>query len=257
MASTSKGVPQYMQIAGTIREQIRAGTLQPGEQVPSAPSLCEQYDVSMITAKNALNLLKSEGVVYAVPGKATYVADNTRLIRTAPQRYFQRRERTYVQETERAGLRPTSEHSTETVTATRWIAQRLEIQEGDAVTATTYRISAGEHPVAVSTSWEPQAVTAGTPIAHPHEGPHGNDGLNARFAAIGWTVEQVEEHLLVRQPSPEERDDLRLAPEVPVVEIRQTVRATQDGDDLTAIEAADIVYASDRYEFRYIMDRPR
>jgi len=30
-------------------------------------------------------------------------------------------------------------------------------------------------------------------IEHPHEGEYAESDLNARFAAIGWTVEQVEE----------------------------------------------------------------
>ncbi|HYH31776.1 MAG TPA: hypothetical protein VD903_15465 [Pseudonocardia sp.] len=38
-------------------------------------------------------------------------------------------------------------------------------------------------------------------IEHPHEGEYAESDLNARFAAIGWTVEQVEEHIVVREPT--------------------------------------------------------
>jgi GntR family transcriptional regulator len=123
---------------------------------------------------------------------------------------------------------------------------------------TTYRIFADDRPMSSSTSWEPRAITKGTPVELPHEGPHANDGLYARFASIGWTVEQVEEQIIVRKPDPIESKELAIPDDVHVAEIRQTVRAVKDGtDNLINIEAADIVFPADRYEFRYLMDRPR
>jgi GntR family transcriptional regulator len=254
----SRRTPEYAKIASDLREAIKVGTLAPDEQVPSASALCERYSVSMITAKSALNLLRSEGLVYAIAGKGTFVAPRRRMIRTAPHRYFQRTERTYVHEAERAGMRPDVEHATATISASEWIAQRLDIEPGDPVTETAYRTFSDGRPMSASRSWEPLAVTRGTVIEHPHEGEYAESGLNARFAAIGWTVEQVEEHIVVRDPTATERDDLRIPPGVPVAEIRQTVRALQDAaDDLVPVEAADVVFPTDRYEFRYLMDRPR
>jgi len=254
---SQKRGPVYVKIANDLREQIKIGTLQPDQPVPSAAALCERYGVSMITAKSALNLLRSEGLVYGVAGKATFVAPQRRMIRTAPHRYFQRSERTYVHEAERAGVTPGAQHSTDVITADGWISQRLDIEEGEEVTATTYRVFADGRPMSSSVSWEPRSITRGTPIEHPHEGAHAEQGLNARFAAIGWTVEQVEERLVVRDPSAAESEALVIPSGVPVVEIRQTVRAVQDGkDDLVPVEAADIIFPADRYEFRYLMDRP-
>lgn len=257
-SESTRETPQYVQIAARIRDKIKNGALQPGDPVPSAPSLCTEYGVSMMTAKSALNLLKNEGAVYGIPGKGTYVADNTRIVRTAPDRYFRQRERTYIQETERSGITPLVEHETIIEPATKWVAQRLEIAEGDSVVATSYRVLIDGHQVSMSTSWEPLAITEGTPIEHPHEGPLGDSGLDARFGSIGWNLEQLEEHLFVRDPTPSEKVALNLAPNIPVVELRQTVRATQNnGTELVPIEAAEVVYAANRYEFRYTMDRPR
>jgi GntR family transcriptional regulator len=259
--STSTGgrrVPEYAKIANDIRDMIKAGTLAPDDLVPSAAALCDRYDVSMITAKSALNLLRTEGLVYAVAGKGTFVAPQRRMIRTAPHRYFQRAERTYIHEAERAGMRPDVEHTTTTIPATEWIARRLDITPGDPVTQTAYRTFSDGRPMSASQSWEPLAITRGTAIEHPHEGDYAESGLNARFAAIGWTLEQVEEHIIVREPTTEEREHLSIPPSIPVAEIRQTVRATHgDEDDLVPVEAADIVFPTDRYEFRYLMDRPR
>lgn len=257
-AANRQRVPNYERIARDIREEIRAGVLRPDEAVPSAAALCEQYSVSMITTKKALNILRSEGMVYAIAGKGTFVAANRRMIRTAPQRYFRRTERTYVQEAEQAGQTPRAEHETALESATSWMAQRVEIETGDSVMVTRYRILADERPMSMSVSWEPLAITGGTVIEHPHDGLYANSGLNSRFAAIGWTIEQVEEHLIVRPPEPTEKSELTIPPDVHVVEIRQTVRAVREGtDNLVPVEAADIIFPADRYEFRYLMDRPQ
>ncbi|MEU9890925.1 GntR family transcriptional regulator [Sphaerisporangium sp. NPDC051011] len=250
--------PAYIRIASDLREQITSGTLMPNDPVPSAAALCQQYDVSMITAKSALNLLRTEGLVYAKAGKGTYVAENRRMTRTAPHRYFEGRERTYVQEAERAGLRPEARHQTTVTPATDTVAQRLEITAGQQVMTTEYRIFAGERPMSKSVSWEPLSITGATIIEHPHQGEHANSGLNARFAAIGWTIEQVEENLIVRPPTPEEAEELAIPEGVHVLEVHQTVRATQEGtDNLVPVEAAVIVFPTDRYQFTYLMDRPR
>lgn len=250
--------PAYVRIAADIREQVRTGQLQADDPVPSASALCDQHGVSMITAKNALNLLRTEGLVYGVAGKGTFVAPNRRMIRTAPHRYFQRADRTYVQEAERAGAKPEAQHESGKIAASDWVAQRLDITPGDQVMATNYWVYADGRPMSTSTSWEPLALTRSTAIEHPHEGEYASSGLNARFAAIGWTVDQVEEHLVIRPPHAEEREVLSVPADVHVVEVRQTVRAVQDDtDNLVPVEAADIVFPSDRYEFRYLMDRPR
>ncbi|RSN27488.1 hypothetical protein DL990_30400 [Amycolatopsis sp. WAC 01416] len=256
--SQGKAVPQYMQIADDLRQQIRAGLLQVDAPVPSAAALCEQHRVSMITSKKALQVLQSEGLVYTVPGKGTYVAKLDRMIRTMPYRHFEQEERTYVREAGRAGRTPSAKHDTHEVPATEWVAQRLDISPGERVTETTYRVFADRHPMSMSTSWEPRSITGGTVIEHPHEGPHGTHGLNARFAAIGWTISHIQERLIVRPPTAFETSELAIPADVHVVEVRQTVLATQgDSDDLIPVEAADIIFPSDRYEFVYMMDRPQ
>jgi GntR family transcriptional regulator len=254
----SRRVPEYERIASDLRRQIRDGVLGPDEQLPSAAALCDRYGVSMITAKNAINVLRSEGLIYGIPGKGTFVTAQRRLVRSAPHRYFQSDLPTYILEAERAGMRPDVEHLTQTTEARDATARRLEIPAGAAVVETITRTLADGQPMSWSRSWEPLSITGGTPIEHPHEGEYAGRGLAARFGAIGWTVEQVEEHVIVREPSPEERTALAVPAGSPVAEVRQTVRAVRNGeDDLVPVEASDIVFATDRIEFRYLMDRPR
>jgi len=65
--------PPYHQLAGILRQQIAGGILRPGDRVPSESQLCEQYEVSPMTARRALTILLDEGLVTAARGRGTFV----------------------------------------------------------------------------------------------------------------------------------------------------------------------------------------
>jgi GntR family transcriptional regulator len=65
--------PLYYQLAAILRRQIAAGALRPGDQIPSEAQLCEQYEVSPMTARRALTVLLDEGLATAARGRGTFV----------------------------------------------------------------------------------------------------------------------------------------------------------------------------------------
>jgi len=68
-------IPVYQQLAAIIRSQIQRGELAPRSALPSESYLQQRYGVSRGTARRAVELLRSEGVVYTVPQRGTYVAE--------------------------------------------------------------------------------------------------------------------------------------------------------------------------------------
>jgi GntR family transcriptional regulator len=65
--------PPYHQLASILRQQIATGLLRPGDRIPSEAQLCEQYEVSPMTARRALTILLDEGLATAARGRGTFV----------------------------------------------------------------------------------------------------------------------------------------------------------------------------------------
>jgi DNA-binding GntR family transcriptional regulator len=67
------GQPIYQRIAGLIRAQIGSGELAVGDALPSTRKLMEIHGASNNVVRNAVELLRQEGLVHGQPGKAVYV----------------------------------------------------------------------------------------------------------------------------------------------------------------------------------------
>ena len=63
----------YQQVADAVRTGIRAGSLEPGEQLPALAALRETYDVSVGAAKSAMTPRREEGLVVIRHGKGSFV----------------------------------------------------------------------------------------------------------------------------------------------------------------------------------------
>ncbi|GHF48025.1 DNA-binding transcriptional regulator YhcF (GntR family) [Amycolatopsis bartoniae] len=65
----------YARIVTELRRRIASGELRPGDRVPSTRQLTQEWGVAMATATKALTTLRQEGLVRAVQGVGTVVAD--------------------------------------------------------------------------------------------------------------------------------------------------------------------------------------
>ena len=76
--SNSSEAPIYEQIARQIKAQIIAGSLLPGQSLPSIRVLARELHISVITTKRAYDELEKEGFLDTVGGKGTFVAHQNR-----------------------------------------------------------------------------------------------------------------------------------------------------------------------------------
>lgn len=75
----AEAVPLYQQLAGSLRDRIRAGDFSPGGALPSERELCELTGMSRVTVRKSLDELVREGLLSRRQGAGTFV---TRRIET-------------------------------------------------------------------------------------------------------------------------------------------------------------------------------
>ena len=72
-ASVRPGAPLYLQIARTLKEEIVSGAYMVGSLLPTEDALCERFSVSRYTVREALRLLREDGLVSSRKGAGTVV----------------------------------------------------------------------------------------------------------------------------------------------------------------------------------------
>jgi len=79
-------VPPYRRIAAEIAGRIAAGELAPGDRIASTRRLTADHGIAMATATKVIATLREQGLVRAVPGVGTVVAEGAGAVRAAPDR---------------------------------------------------------------------------------------------------------------------------------------------------------------------------
>lgn len=75
MLDRNSRIPLYYQLAEQIREQIVAGELGAGAQLPAEREMAERHAISRMTARQAIAHLVRQGVLIAKIGVGTFVAE--------------------------------------------------------------------------------------------------------------------------------------------------------------------------------------
>jgi GntR family transcriptional regulator len=73
----ASGVPLYLQIESQLKHAIAAGALKAGDALLPVRKLATELRVNPNTVARAYQNLERDGVIRAVPGGGTYVAENT------------------------------------------------------------------------------------------------------------------------------------------------------------------------------------
>ena len=69
--------PAYQQLADVLRGRISKGEWRSGP-LPSVKQLQQEYGVGRDTVLRAVEILRTEGVVFTVPRRGTYVTPDTK-----------------------------------------------------------------------------------------------------------------------------------------------------------------------------------
>lgn len=127
MFKRSRGIALYHQLETELIDLINRGELKENDKLPSERELCEQYNVSRTTARQAIGELERKEYVYKVHGKGTFVS---------PKVYKQQLLKFYsfTEEMKKLGKNPSSEIlSFDLIRADNKIAEKLRVEENSQV----------------------------------------------------------------------------------------------------------------------------
>lgn len=216
----------YRQIADHLRSAIESRELPPGAKLPSESDLVSQYDVSRVTARRALAVLVTDGLVTAEHGRGWFVRRQPPVRRLSSDRFARRKdgkaaftvdmeanERSFRVDVLYVGTEPCPPDA----------AHRLSLEPGESVAVRRRRYITEGQPIEYATSYIPLDIAAGTPILEPNSGP---GGIYARMEDKGLIFERYEEEVTARMPTEEELRALALPPSSPVLHLVRTAVAS-------------------------------
>lgn len=201
--------PAYKRVADDLRAQIRAGKLAAGARLPSLPQLGQQYGVSSDVARQAIGILRSEGLVETRQGSGAFVRTFAQITRNSPGRLSRAQwgSGKAIQDHDTGPRWRTVDIVVSEVHPPSDVAEALGLASEDRVISRARRFLVDERPVQLATSYYPVDIVRGTAITYTDTGP---GGAYARLAEIGFEPVRFTESVTARAPHPDEALDLAL-----------------------------------------------
>jgi len=227
----ASGRPAYQQIAAELREAIYSRELSPGDKLPSERELLARYGTAQGTVRQALEVLKREGLLVSVQGRGVFVRRQPLIYRHGSTRYLRDQRppasRPFQAETEREGQHADQQVlSVERVEPPADIALRLSIPEGHTALIRRHLLLAEATPVAVADTYFPVELAANTALERPDRI---EQGAHAYLAdELGVKLHHFTEELRAREPTAAEIDLLKLRSGESLIRLVATIYDSSD-----------------------------
>ncbi len=135
-------VPKYFQLRTIVLDLIESAELPVNAAVPSERELCQRYGLSRMTVRQAIDQLVTEGRLYRVPGKGTFVA--------RPKIEMPLRLVSFSEDMLARGLRPgASDIARRTIPATMLLARAFGTEPGTEIHVIERLRTANGEPMAI------------------------------------------------------------------------------------------------------------
>ncbi|MBC3987161.1 GntR family transcriptional regulator [Streptomyces sp. AC536] len=250
-AAQGDGQLKYQRIADALRAAIASGEYGPGDRLPGENELMATYQVARMTARQALGVLRSEGIAEARKGAGVFVRTFRPIRRHGIQRLARDGWGT-GQSVWEADVGAGRELVVDSVVVrqeptTEGVASVLGLEPGDPVCVRGRRFVLDGKPVLLSVSHLPASLVAGTAIAEEDSGP---GGIYARLAELGQAPAHFREEIRCRMPTTAEAKQLQLSSGTPVVLVCRTA-FTAEG---RAVEVNEMTLDASSYILEYDFD---
>lgn len=242
MINKSSPIPIYYQLEEIIKDLIEKGELKPGDSLPAEREYAEQFEISRMTVRQALNELVNDGYLYRVKGKGTFVAERKPKIEQALQGLT-----SFTEDMKARGMKPGSQLlQFEIIQATSLIANQLGIQEYGPVYEMKRIRLADNEPMALETNYISTNFIKGLTekIVNQSLYSYIEKQLNLKIDYASQVIESSVANDL-------EAEYLNILPGAPIMLIQRNT-FLKDG---TPVEFVKSTYRADRYKFMIQMNR--
>ncbi|MER5584085.1 GntR family transcriptional regulator [Streptomyces asoensis] len=217
--SPKSGEPhKYRGVADDLRRRITAGDFDEARKLPGERELRSGYGVSLMTVRQALGVLRDEGLVEARQGSGWYLAEWRPIVRNALKRLYpsQWGEARSMWDVDADG-RPWEvvEPQVDFPRLPDEVARVLDLRPGSKAWRRHRKYVVEGVPVMRATSYIPDEFARDTQITELNSG---EGGIYARLKEVGHEPVEFREQVRCRIATPAEVDDLRLAAGAPVIE---------------------------------------
>ncbi|SCL42171.1 transcriptional regulator, GntR family [Micromonospora pallida] len=251
--------PRYRQIADDLRRRIESGMLPAGAPLPTEVELMQEWDVARGTVREAIGLLRAEGLISTARHRGSHVRPRWPVRRLGPERY-----RVEVEQRDGTPDGPATSFTADQrigwdafsmdkdfaeVGADERLAELLQVDVGTPLLRRHFVFRSHGVPQQISTSYLLLDMVAGTPVADPDREPWPG-GNTAQLASLGVRLTRIIERPRTRMPSEEEARILAIGDRVPVMTITRISLA----GDRPVETALEIVLPGDRVELEYVID---
>lgn len=238
---------KYVEIADDLRGRIDGGEFPPGGRLPAERDLAKSYGIAQGTLRQALGVLRDEGLIASRVGSGWTVLEWRPIIRNGISRLSAEQwgAGKSIWDVDVEGRALTVDGvEVEQLPATAEIAAALGIEEGELVWRRHRRYLLDDVPVLRSTAYIPDDLARGTRITQVDTGP---GGTYKQLELAGHKPTSFQEDLRCRKASPDEVSDLSLTAGAPVVDL---VRYARDTAGRT-LEVNRMILDASRHLFRY------
>src|SRR4051794_39847726 len=161
-----------------MREAIASGAIGPGEQLPSERALMDQFHTARGTVRQAIAVVKAEGLVDIEHGRGAFVRRLPPVKRIAHDRFARRHRQAgkaaYLAEMAADGRSPEVEVlEVGPGKAPDDVGERLHLRANAKVLIRRRRYLADGYPMELATSYVPWKFAEGTPMMQANPGPGG------------------------------------------------------------------------------------
>jgi len=218
--------PPSRRIADELRERIIRGELSAGAKLPSEREMAQAYSTARNTAREAITILRNEGLVDVQHGRGAFVRTRPSLLRLGSRYSRALREQTglspYRAEVIKQGRTPRVDcTSIKRIRPSADIAHRLGVDPASkSVIRRENWYFADNQPVQVGVTFIPWTIARGSVLAK--QANLGPGSIYGRFEDLGHPIVRSHEEISARMPTPEETRGLAIPPGVPIMQVVHT-----------------------------------